>query len=233
MIPIKMNSVPRVKDRAIEPLDMKEKFIEGTLKLILEYGGITKVNLRMVSKQIGCAHTNAYNYFSNWEELIFEAYDHAIVLYGLYVSYDLNVEQSQLIFIKFIERIIDFAFNYPGYYRFIGSDDLETSRLPEKTIVKVVSLRDYFIDVLNYTFNDAVDNERTAHIASIVMAYLDGELFNIINKRAFPEADAKQRIIKNVVEMIWIYTQGKIDLNNGVQLDSILSKLEYVKAYID
>ena len=232
MIPIEMNCIPRVIDRASSPLDMKEKFIDGTLKLILEYGGITKVNLRMVSKHIGCAHTNAYNYFSNWEELIFETYDHTIVLYGLYVSYDLNNEQSQFVFIKFIERIIDFAFIYPGYYRFIGSDDLETRRLPEKTIVKVISLRDYFIEVLNYTFADVIDNERTAHIASVVMAYLDGELFNIINKRAFPEADAKVRIIKNVIEMIWVYTEGKVDLNYGLQLGSILSELEYVKDYV-
>ncbi len=61
---------------------MYDKFVNTMLELILEKGGLTDVNLRMVSKKIGCAHTNAYNYFDGFDGLIFAAYDRALDIYG-------------------------------------------------------------------------------------------------------------------------------------------------------
>ena len=45
----------------------RDKFILETLALIREKGGSKNVNLREISKRVGCAHTNAYNYFDGFE----------------------------------------------------------------------------------------------------------------------------------------------------------------------
>lgn len=114
---------------------MYTKYVDAMLELILEKGGLKEVNLRMVSKHFGCAHTNAYNYYENFDALIFAAYDKALMHYGVAVSKDLDKAQdANLIFIQFIKNIVSFAVEYPGYYRFIGSDDFNIEHLPYKTI---------------------------------------------------------------------------------------------------
>ena len=59
------------KKKLNNPIYMK--YVDAMLELVLEKGGLKEVNLRMVSKHIGFAHTNAYNYFENFDALIFAA----------------------------------------------------------------------------------------------------------------------------------------------------------------
>ena len=52
----------------------KEQVVETTLKLIKDSENIRSVNLRGVAREIGCAHTNLYNYFSSFDELLWCAH---------------------------------------------------------------------------------------------------------------------------------------------------------------
>lgn len=191
------------------------KYIEAMLELISEKGGLTDVNLRMVSKRIGCAHTNAYNYFDGYNGLIFAAYDRALVLYGLSVVEGLDeIEDGGQYFLTFIKNIITFALENPGYYRFIGSDSFDIGSLSMETIQKAIELKTFFLDVFYSITEPVLDKEEADEDANILMSYIDGELFNIINMRAFPDDDTRNRIIKNTIKLVKLFT-----LKNGQCID--------------
>lgn len=208
------------------------KYIEAMLELILEKGGLTGVNLRMVSKKIGCAHTNAYNYFEGYDGLIFAAYDRALVLYGLAVVKGLDeIEDGGEYFIAFIKNIIDFALENPGYYRFIGSDSFNIAGLSMETIQKAIELKAFFLDVFYLVTKPLLDREEADENANILMSYIDGELFNIINMRAFPDDDTSNRIISNSIKLVKLFTQKNgnfIDLEEKCEKSFIPNLPKYL-----
>ncbi|MDH8678666.1 hypothetical protein QE109_10935 [Fusibacter bizertensis] len=183
------------------------KYIEAMLELIAEKEGLTGVNLRMVSKRVGCAHTNAYNYFDGFDGLIFAAYDRALVLYGLAVVKGLDeIEDGGQYFLAFINNIINFALENPGYYRFIGSDSFNIKNLSIETIQKAIELKAFFLDVFYSVVKPVLDKEESDEDANILMSYIDGELFNIINMRAFPDDNTAKRMIFNTVKLVKLFT---------------------------
>lgn len=196
---------------------MSEKFVNAMLELILEKGGLTGVNLRMVSKRVGCAHTNAYNYFENFDALIFEAYDQAVIRYGMAVSKDLDKSQdANLAFKQFVENIVEFGLAYPGYYRFIGSDDFKIEKLPQKTIMKAYEMKMLFLDLFYRVVQNDMSREVSDNYANIIFAYIDGELYTLINKRAFPDENIADRIIRNIKKLIELFV---LDSGRVMQFD--------------
>lgn len=185
---------------------MYVKYIDAMLELILDNGGLKNVNLRMVSKHIGCAHTNAYNYFENFDALIYAAYDKTLTHYASAITNKLHhFDDANQLFIQFIENIASFAINYPGYYRFIGSDDFKIEALPPHSVEKARQMKKYFEDLFFLIIKDAVDRERSDNYANIIMAYIDGELHALINKRVYPDENITKRLIKNTKKLVELF----------------------------
>lgn len=217
-----------------------DKFIEAMLELIHENGSLTGVNLRMVAKKVGCAHTNAYNYFDGYEGLIYAAYDQALILYGLAVVEGLDsIKDRASYFLQFIKNIISFALNYPGYYRFIGSDVFDLSGLHPETIQKAIDLKNFFLQTFYLVTEKKLSKETSDDYANILMSYIDGELYNIINMRSFPDDNTEARIMDNTIKLVQMFTSNNKNSNalyDAGLLDSkpegpdFLSEIERTKA---
>lgn len=211
---------------------MYTKYVDAMLELILEKGGLKEVNLRMVSKHIGCAHTNAYNYFENFDALIFAAYDKAVIHYGVAVSKVLDKAQdANLIFIQFIKNIVSFAVEYPGYYRFIGSDDFKIEHMPYKTIEKAAQMKNFFEDLFYLTVQKHMSRKVSDEYSNIVMSYVDGELYTLINKRAFPDENIADRLINNTKKLIELFildTGQTLSFDKPNPIDCPVPKLEFL-----
>ncbi len=216
--------------------DTYNRFIEGMLELISEKGGLSDVNLRMVSKRIGCAHTNAYNYFDGYDGLIFETYDRALDIYGSAVVKDLeSFSNGQECFEKFVQNIIMFALDNPGYYRFIGSDAFNIKGLSEKTILKAIQLKQFFFEIFYAVVKPYLDRKESDIYANILMAYLDGELFNIINMRAFPEDQVEKRIMEYTKKLMKMFvSQSTLNASGKTRVDAFVCPKypEYVVHYL-
>ena len=122
-----------------------DKFIKETITLIEEKGGSKNVNLREVSKRVGCAHTNAYNYFNGFDGMMWAAFEEALRIYANAITSGLSSEMSGSSYFQRLNRnILNFAIENPGLYRFISSDPIDHKSIPEHLLVMVTKMKNYF-----------------------------------------------------------------------------------------
>lgn len=88
----------------------KEAFIDAVLSMLDEGMSLRELNLRKVAKQVGCAHTNAYNYFTSYEELLWWSLKGALERMTAMV----DPEHGGL-----TEAYVEFALDHPAWYRLI------------------------------------------------------------------------------------------------------------------
>ncbi len=197
-------------------------FIKETINLIEEKGGSSNVNLREIAKRVGCAHTNAYNYFDGFDGLMWAAFEEVLNLYGNAMVKGLNNKISGHKYLtRLIKNLADFGINNPGLYRLIASDPLEQKSVPGHVIESVSKMKQYFIDVVYILSKDRLSRKEAYNAADIILAYMDGEIFNLINGRYLPEENISSRILKNV-EMIFTLLTSKT--SDGIVLKRNASK---------
>jgi len=93
----------------------REAFVRATLEMLDEGTGIRELNLRAVAKRVGCAHTNAYNYFASFEELLWWSLRGALERMIAFA----DPAQDDL-----IARYVEFALEHPAWYRLVWLDAL-------------------------------------------------------------------------------------------------------------
>ena len=129
-----------VKRKRTGPL--AERYVEETLALIAERGSSNEVNVREISRRIGCAHTNVYNYFGGREELLWAAFHQALLLYAESLTHGLDASLSgHAYFRRLMGNMVEWPLENPGLHRFISSDPLDPEQIP-KDILETVE--DFF-----------------------------------------------------------------------------------------
>jgi AcrR family transcriptional regulator len=93
----------------------RESFVDAVLDMLDEGTGIRDLNLRAVAKRVGCAHTNAYNYFASFEELLW---------WSLRGALERMIEFTDPETEDLVAGYIAFALEHPAWYRLIWLDPL-------------------------------------------------------------------------------------------------------------
>ena len=96
-------------------------FIEMVLEMLDEGTALREMNLRQIARRIGCAHTNAYNYFASFEELLWWSLREAL---ERMVGKNSTGEEEQRHEANLIESYVDFALAHPAWYRLIWMEAL-------------------------------------------------------------------------------------------------------------
>jgi AcrR family transcriptional regulator len=179
-----------------------DQFVTETLALIEEKGGSHNVNLREISRRVGCAHTNSYNYFDSFEGLLWASYRKAIELYNDYLTADLSETELSLVdFRTVLERLARFPMDHPGLYRFIGSDPLPIENMPRDVMDSIGQMKNWFIEKALIPVSPGLGLKEATEIADILIAYISGESFDVINGRMLPDEDLPERIVGNALKL--------------------------------
>ena len=193
-----------------------ERYVDQTIALISEKGGSRDVNLREISRRIGCAHTNVYNYFASLDDLLWAAFRRALRLYAEAMVEGLDGSLSgHAFFQRLIRNLVGFAVDHPGLHRFISSDPLDPERIPDDVIVTVSGLKRFYMDCLAVLCGDRLDRRRVEQLGDILLAYLDGETFNLINGRVLPDEDIVARVLGNAERLFALLTA---ETHDGIDL---------------
>lgn len=180
-----------------------QRLIEATLALIEEQGSSLDVNLRQVSRRVGCAHTNAYNYFTSYDDLLWAAFRKALVHYGEFLIHDLSPDLPPDAYLRrVLTNLATYPVERPGLYRFVASDPIDVDEIPEDILVSVGGMKQWLFGVLGAVYAPSLSDESAERISNIVLAYIDGETLNLINGRVVPGEDVRGRVVENAELMI-------------------------------
>lgn len=190
-----------------------ERFVETALTLIADEGGSQKVNLRQISRRMGCAHTNVYNYFASYDDLLWAAFHRTLRIYGTFLVHNLDDSLEPQEYIRrLVSNLAAFPEENPGLYRFIASDPIALDQVPDNILDTVSTMKVWLSEVLQSVVASDIDRAEAESVSNIVLAYIDGETLNLINDRVVPGEDVRGRIVDNALRLFRVLSE---DANNA------------------
>lgn len=175
----------------------RERFIHGVLDLLERGVGLREINLRRIARRVGCAHTNAYNYFASLQELFWYALDEALHRMVAYSEHTLG-SGGDAAPEPFLASHVQFAIEHPGLYRFIWLDSL-TGEPPADVAEYLAVPAQLFRRALAEAAGVSTSEPAAVRGVRIVHGYLHGELCSYVAKRlpADDPAALKQELVGN------------------------------------
>jgi AcrR family transcriptional regulator len=179
-----------------------DRFIAETVALIEERGSSQDVTLREIAERVGCAHTNVYNYFEDFDDLLWAAFSRAIDIYFVHLAEGLPLEApARELLQTFMERVVSFPREHTGLYRFITTDRLEIEAMPQELLESIARLRLGYRSIVTLAAGLPAGSDEGVSIADILLAYVEGESLSEINERVLPGDDVSSRIVDNTMRL--------------------------------
>ena len=169
----------------------EEIIVEKALEIIERTEEQGAFNMRKLARELGCAHTNIYNYFDSFDSLLWAVAANAMKRMSEYIFVDETLE-------GFMRRYLDFAFEHSGLYRLIWFYKV-ASRMPDH-------LREFFLypskkAVVLYKKAFGLDEGEEFEAIQCALAYSHGEIAMALNQRmAICDLSAwKERVLRNAL----------------------------------
>ncbi len=161
-----------------------QRYIDLALKLIDRDGGSRGVNLREVARELGCAHTNAYNYFNGLEELLAQSLvavlERQAELSERALSRPTRDPRKRLA--ALIESQVEFALAHPGWYRFAWLEPLPGPPLP-RALEVMEQAGAGIARLVSELAAGAISPARSAQVAEDLHTWLHGALAKAVTGR--------------------------------------------------
>jgi AcrR family transcriptional regulator len=172
---------------------------------------LKNLNMREVARFLGCAHTNIYNYFPKYSDLLWDSHSALLdILMDLLVNeLDKSASPEQR-FYKFFETIVDIYMSNKGWYRLCWLEYIGGSR-PLSNIEKVneinSKLNKTLSDICGGLYDECPDFNRIKHNLHSSHCYIVGEISNYLLGRGITENEDE---LKNHTanEAIRIFSNG-------------------------
>jgi AcrR family transcriptional regulator len=166
----------------------REQIVSTTLELVRHKNDLRELNLREIARTIGCAHTNIYNYFSSYTDLLWAT--HAtlgdILLRTINRKLSETLESRQK-FKCFFEVFVEFYLSNKGWFRLAWLEYFGGTR-PESHVEitsKIVGeLIRHLIAIWDDMYKVKHSEENMFRVLHNTHCYIIGEVSNFISGRA-------------------------------------------------
>jgi AcrR family transcriptional regulator len=166
----------------------KEQIVNVTLELIRNKNDLRELNLREIARTIGCAHTNIYNYFPSYTDLLWETHATLGDIFVRTINRKLSETLDSRQKLKcFFETCIEFYLSNKGWFRlawleYIGGNRPESH--VEITSKVVDELIHHLIAIWNDVYNVKHSEGNIFRVLHNTHCYIIGEVSNFISGRA-------------------------------------------------
>ncbi|MFV0518589.1 MAG: TetR/AcrR family transcriptional regulator [Aminipila sp.] len=186
----------------------KEQIINTALDLMRDKNELRTVNMREIARTLGCAHTNIYNYFPSYTDLLWETHTAILEVFMNTLEEKLSAVTTAEIKLRyFFDTFVQMYLNNQGWFRLVWLEyigvDRPTSNI--ETTAKVhLALNHIIVNILSelngFVPDDAVVN-RVVHNAH---CYIIGEVSNYISGRGLIENEAELReyIVNEAINLL-------------------------------
>ncbi len=194
----------------------KEQIVEQTLILIRDKENIRNVNLREVARNLGCAHTNLYNYFSSFDDLLWITHIKVLEIFLQELNERLlKSDEDELKLKYFFTQFVEFPLNNKGWFRLAWFEILEGER-PEEDNIATVKTVDAFVDVIENIWNGiygfAPNKNKIRYAIHNVHCYIHGEVSIYIAKRGLiqEEVDFKDYVVTESIKLMKLLLNSEV-----------------------
>lgn len=186
----------------------REQIISTALELLRDKQEFKGVNLREIARTLGCAHTNLYNYFPSYADLLWAA--HGALLDKFMAALRINLASSTTAEEKlryFFETFLDVYLHNTGWFRLSWLERIDGER-PSSDMLATTAAR---AELDHYVF--AIWEEMTGKQASAgrvseavhnIHCYIIGEMSNYISGRGLIEnvTDFKNQVVQQANKLL-------------------------------
>lgn len=184
----------------------KEQVINKALELMKDKEDIRSVNLRIIAREVGCAHTNLYNYFSSLDDLLREAYIKVLEIFSnLVVEKTSSIEDYQLKLKTFFAEVINFYLNNKGWFRLlwveiINGDQKEINYITaSQTVDGFVAIME---DILRHLYSYTPTQDQIKNTIHVVHCYIYGEVSIYIANHSIIQYETTRQQYSKLIPLI-------------------------------
>ena len=200
----------------------KEQIIDTVLELLKDNNNVERLNFREIARTLGCAHTNLYNYFPSYKDLLWESHSAILLRFinTLHEKLDVNLPPKNQLTV-FFEIIINMYMDNQGWFRLSWHEYIKGNR-PEKDINMARTANDilnnYAMQICNNLFEDCPDKNTVKQVLHNTHCYIIGEISNYLLDRGIikDEQLLRKYMLSESVSMFQFCLLGK--QQNGVNL---------------
>lgn len=158
----------------------KDLVIDTALALIDKQQGIKKLNFRDIARELGCAHTNLYNYFASFETLLWGAQQTILLRLQSGINKSMkNVSEPDDKLLAFFRSFIDFYLEHEGWFKLAWFEQVNSPRPQahyDQTVDTVNVLLESLLDISLQLHHRHIGLEQMRLYLHNVHCYLLGEL---------------------------------------------------------
>lgn len=169
----------------------KEQIIETALDLLKDKSNIRSLNLREIARALRCAHTNLYNYFPSYNDLLWEMHMEVGNRFIKKIALELEcVQEDKFKLQRFYFSLSEFYLEHKGWFRLTWIDDIDDV-WPEENKIATEKVVNRMVEMLETIWRSSYPNvptkERIHSVLHDVHCYVVGEVSNFINGRGLIE----------------------------------------------
>lgn len=186
-----------------ESESLKDKLIEITCAMVEKNGSSHGINMRAVAREAGCAHTNIYNYFGSFSDLLYAAILRTMEKMVRFTQEQVGgIANSEADFSKFIDAQIDFAIEHPGLFRFMWQETIQ-GEIPESIKEFAGMLKNRFAELVYICAGGKLTADEAMKASIILHGYLYGDISKMISGRELDmKTDENRERIKGNVDRL-------------------------------
>lgn len=189
----------------------KEQIIITALDLMRNKNDLRGLNLREIARNLGCAHTNIYNYFSSYNALLWKTHAALQEMFMKTLLEKLSsAHTAEQELICFFNTFVDFYLNNKGWFRLLWHEYIGGNRPKRDIIVTEESseaLNRHIAEIYKKLYNEYPAKERAKRVLHNIHCYMVGEISNYILGRGLieNETELKAYIVEEATQMFWLY----------------------------
>lgn len=186
----------------------KEQIISTALDLMRDKNELRTVNMREIARTLGCAHTNIYNYFPSYTDLLWETHTAILEVFMSTLEEKLSAATTAEIKLKyFFDTFVQMYLDNQGWFRLVWLEYIGVNRPTSnmETTEKVHLALNHIIVNIWSEFNGFVpDNAIVNRVVHNTHCYIIGEVSNYISGRGLIEnkAELREYIVKEAINLL-------------------------------
>lgn len=162
----------------------KEQVIETAVELMKNSDNLSTINLREIARRLGCAHTNLYNYFASYNDLLWATHSAIQEIFIEMMTDRINAANTaEKRFVSFFATFVDMYMDNKGWFRLAWQEYIEGDR-PQSDIAATGEankmVNDYISDIWNELYGEQPNRNKIERVLHNTHCYIVGEISNYL-----------------------------------------------------